>query len=233
MASSSSQSVHAGVSDDGHQNHQMETRRIVEVPNRVVSRPNMAKRHWTRWEDFKLIKHIVAHGGRNWKIISDQLPGRTPESCKVRWSSTLNPLLKKPPLRRQEEPISEEELGRTDVYVKIFYHALMAKKHASMNPTSSPMNGAHSVVSSVSPSGKTAHSSGIDLNGPSDVYEQRTGMGNNCGICKKTMENEESFMASMHLPSTSLNPITLATNNDWQPTESPPKLIDFMGVGSV
>ena len=35
------------------------------------------RRHWANWEDTKLKEFVARHGVRDWKLISQQLPGRS------------------------------------------------------------------------------------------------------------------------------------------------------------
>nr|GFA92808.1 hypothetical protein [Tanacetum cinerariifolium] len=53
------------------------------------------RRHWKNWEDIRLREFVARHGTRDWKPISEQLPGRSGNSCRLRWLNHLDPNLKK------------------------------------------------------------------------------------------------------------------------------------------
>jgi myb proto-oncogene protein len=44
---------------------------------------------WTADEDKNLKDGVREHGGKNWKAIAEQIPGRTQKQCRNRWDNTL------------------------------------------------------------------------------------------------------------------------------------------------
>jgi uncharacterized protein (DUF2237 family) len=44
---------------------------------------------WTADEDKSLKDGVREHGGKNWKAIAEQIPGRTQKQCRNRWDNTL------------------------------------------------------------------------------------------------------------------------------------------------
>jgi hypothetical protein len=45
---------------------------------------------WKADEDKTLTDAVLAHGGKNWKEIAAQLPGRSETKCRSRWHNTLD-----------------------------------------------------------------------------------------------------------------------------------------------
>ncbi|XP_024974023.1 uncharacterized protein LOC112512326 [Cynara cardunculus var. scolymus] len=256
MASSSSQSAQSVVSDE----HQREVKRVKEVRNRThASHTSMARRQWTKMEDMKLLKHVVAHGGTKWNILSEQLHGRSPDSCKVRWFNKWNPILQK-------------KYG-ADVEACVVKDDDHARKHTKVTSSAKTAvrlpidveSGSSTFVPLERPSehGMTDNSLEITpmrisfFNGTSDVEEQEILVGN-CRKCKRAMggfqANGEIYMVSMYdadpmaVVSSCMNlldSIKYESNNNQQPavanvflpqppppSPSTPKFIDFLGVGS-
>ena len=61
------------------------------------------KGHWTTEEDEILQEAVSENGGKNWKKISESLPGRTDVQCLHRWQKVLNPNLIKGPWTDEED----------------------------------------------------------------------------------------------------------------------------------
>jgi hypothetical protein len=56
-----------------------------------IDRAARRKGTWIAVEDSKLKDAVQIHGGKNWKNISDLVPGRTKKQCWKRWYDALNP----------------------------------------------------------------------------------------------------------------------------------------------
>jgi hypothetical protein len=66
-------------------------------------RASMGK--WTEEEDRKLEMAVEENGGKNWKNIAKELPGRTDVQCLHRWQKVLKPGLIKGPWTAEEDEI--------------------------------------------------------------------------------------------------------------------------------
>eukprot|EP01038_Epipyxis_sp_PR26KG_P015873 gene15873-21521_t len=62
-----------------------------------------AKGNWTNDEDELLVAAVEQYGGRNWKKIADQIPGRSDVQCLHRWQKVLRPGLIKGPWTSEED----------------------------------------------------------------------------------------------------------------------------------
>jgi hypothetical protein len=95
--------------------------------------PVAPKKQFSLQEDQLLIKFVSLHGVRNWRLLSQCLPNRTPKQCRERWHNHLNPAICRSPWSRAEDQIlaiRHRELGnkwaeiathlpgRTDTLVK-------------------------------------------------------------------------------------------------------------------
>ncbi|KAL3844751.1 hypothetical protein ACJIZ3_002154 [Penstemon smallii] len=119
---------------------------------------------WGREEDEILTALVKTHGVGNWNYIADHIPGRTGQSCRLRWFNQLDPKVDK-------SPFSEEDLqkllvlhrvygnrwstivrffpGRTDNQIKNQYHVLAGSHYmkasspssSSTVPVGTPLNG--------------------------------------------------------------------------------------------
>jgi len=58
---------------------------------------------WTKDEDAKLRKLVDENGSKNWDIVAKQLPGRTEESCTMRWQKVIKPTYVKGPWTEEED----------------------------------------------------------------------------------------------------------------------------------
>ena len=54
-------------------------------------------------QDQQLSDAVKKHGGKNWKKIAEELPGRTDVQCLHRWQKVLNPSLIKGPWTEEED----------------------------------------------------------------------------------------------------------------------------------
>jgi len=63
---------------------------------------------WSTEEDVALTNAVAMHGAKNWKKISNQVPGRTDVQCLHRWQKVLNPDLVKGPWSTEEDNLLRE-----------------------------------------------------------------------------------------------------------------------------
>ena len=93
----------------------------------------ISKRTFSPSEDQILIRYIYQHGPKNWSLLANILPGRTPKQCRERWHNHLDPRINKGPWTLEEDKILAEKQkllgnkwsdiakflpGRTDTLVK-------------------------------------------------------------------------------------------------------------------
>nr|GFD50515.1 hypothetical protein [Tanacetum cinerariifolium] len=50
---------------------------IMQKQNGQGCENKLKRRHWKNWEDIRLREFVARHGTRDWKPISEQLPGRS------------------------------------------------------------------------------------------------------------------------------------------------------------
>ena len=67
---------------------------------------------WSQEEDRILSNLIINHKYKSWKLISAQLPGRTPIQCQYRWTKNLKPGLVKGPWSVQEDKLLTEWVNK-------------------------------------------------------------------------------------------------------------------------
>ncbi|GJX23945.1 transcription factor MYB105-like protein [Tanacetum coccineum] len=97
--------VQKGVLDDLH--NQISSTSLAPKPNSQkggVSRRRL-KGHWKPSEDIKLREFVALHGPKNWNLISEQLPGRSGKSCRLRWVNQLDPRIKNCAFSKEENDI--------------------------------------------------------------------------------------------------------------------------------
>lgn len=63
---------------------------------------------WTKEEDELLRLAIRQHGEKHWRLIAENIPGRTPIQCLHRWSKILKPGLVKGPWSTNEDKLLKE-----------------------------------------------------------------------------------------------------------------------------
>ncbi|XP_076889089.1 transcription factor MYB44-like [Bidens hawaiensis] len=58
----------------------------------LMNNPLRVRYHWTREEDEILRELVELHApNKDWQLISQSIPGRTPKSCRTRWSNQISP----------------------------------------------------------------------------------------------------------------------------------------------
>ncbi|MDR1434985.1 MAG: hypothetical protein LBI77_01100 [Puniceicoccales bacterium] len=72
-------------------------------PNPAKIQTRKPKIHWNEAEDQQLISLVQEHGTGNWKVIADQIPGRSNKQCRIRWFDSLDPSKKSGHWTREEK----------------------------------------------------------------------------------------------------------------------------------
>jgi hypothetical protein len=105
--------------------------------SRVVRHP------FSQEEDEKIRELVSTLGEKDWTVLSEQMPGRTPRQCKERWSHYLSPVLIHEKWSNEEDDLLFEKVsehgkkwknfeklfpGRTDINIKNRYNVLTRKK---------------------------------------------------------------------------------------------------------
>ncbi|GJZ28899.1 Myb-like protein AA [Tanacetum coccineum] len=178
-----------------------------------VSRRRL-KGHWKPSEDVKLREFVALHGPKNWNHISEQLPGRSGKSCRLRWVNQLDPRAKNCALSKEENDvlmaahavygnqwskIARFLPGRTDNRIKNQWDVLTSRRHKN-------------VVTRL-----CAHVSGDSINGSSTITFPE-------------ILTEDSSFSCMNTPISPSVVVSAGLPNVIAP-RSPPQFIDFLGVG--
>ncbi|CAN6237808.1 unnamed protein product [Urochloa humidicola] len=61
------------------------------------------KGKWLAEENEILIKMVTKHGPKNWQTIASAIPSRNAQQCRIRWTRSLDPAIKKEDWSEQEE----------------------------------------------------------------------------------------------------------------------------------
>lgn len=69
------------------------------------------KRSWTEEEDSKLMSLVNIYKGRKWKLVANQLPGRSDLQCLRRWQKVLNPRIVKGYWTSEEDRLLENSVA--------------------------------------------------------------------------------------------------------------------------
>ena len=83
--------------------------------NHAKEKPSQNQNNTKKWsleEDRILSNLIINHKYKSWKLISAQLPGRTPIQCQYRWNKNLKPGLVKGPWTVQEDKLLLEWVNK-------------------------------------------------------------------------------------------------------------------------
>ena len=58
---------------------------------------------WSIEEDQKLTDLVLLHGNSNWALVAEQIPGRTADQCREKWTNSLDPSIKRGDWTDEEE----------------------------------------------------------------------------------------------------------------------------------
>ena len=65
-----------------------------DFDNKCSLKNKSKKVPWTQLDDYRLKKAIEKYGFIPWKVVAEQVPGRTDKQCRERWLNHLNPFIK-------------------------------------------------------------------------------------------------------------------------------------------
>lgn len=68
---------------------------ITKVPETTGRKPGIVPKMWSKEEDKLLRESIAKYGEKSWKLVAENVPGRTYIQCLQRWKKALKPGLKK------------------------------------------------------------------------------------------------------------------------------------------
>lgn len=100
---SSSSSSPATISPELSSSVPLETADFPDLPTKAEMKRRASMGKWTEEEDSELKKAVKMHNGKNWKLISSYLPGRSDVQCLHRWQKVLRPGLVKGSWSKEED----------------------------------------------------------------------------------------------------------------------------------
>jgi myb proto-oncogene protein len=104
-------------------------RKLQQKPkNRRWIKTKEPPRKWTPEEDKLLGDAVKVHGAKNWKAISELVPGRNHTQCLQRWGKVLAPGLKKGHWRKEEDAMLSQVVQELDVGSEANNWAVVAKR---------------------------------------------------------------------------------------------------------
>eukprot|EP00935_MAST-01C_sp_MAST-1C-sp1_P000576 g576.t1 len=116
MEASSSSSSKRPLPHEVPQQVDSKKRKLQQKPkNRRWIKTKTAPRKWTPDEDALLSKAVKVHGAKNWKAISEMVPGRNHTQCLQRWGKVLAPGLKKGHWRKEEDEMLAQVVRELDL----------------------------------------------------------------------------------------------------------------------
>ena len=65
--------------------------------------PDLARRPWTKEEDYLILQLVATHGTRKWPVVASKLHARTGKQCRERFKNQLDPNIKKEPWTAEED----------------------------------------------------------------------------------------------------------------------------------
>lgn len=95
-----------GRSENQYRNRSLRVFKNACATQRDSTLPQMRRMHWTKAEDKKMFRLMREAGSAvNWTKIADGLPERNGNQCRMQWTETLDPSIKKGPWSTEEDSL--------------------------------------------------------------------------------------------------------------------------------